>query len=246
MEYYIGCSGWHYKDWKGRFYPEELPQKEWLPYYAEVFSSVEINATFYKVPQEKTFERWRADTPPGFRFALKGSRYVTHLKKLKEVSPYVKDFYKEIEPLGEKIGCVLWQLPGNFKKTEKNEGKLEAFCKALPSGIPNALEFRHSSWFDEGTRNFLTEEGIVLCSVSASFDVPETLEVTDDTIYIRFHGKGEELYKYDYDDAELKDWANAIRKSGAEKVFVYFNNDYFAYGPVNAQRLWSMIRGEKA
>jgi uncharacterized protein YecE (DUF72 family) len=241
MERYIGCSGWHYKDWKERFYPEGLAQKDWLAYYAETFPSVEINATFYKLPKEKTFRKWNAETPDDFRFSLKGSRYVTHLKKLKDVEPYVKEFYEQLEPIGEKLGSVLWQLPGNFKKTEKNEEKLEAFCRALPGVAHNAIEFRDRSWFDDATRERLKRHGVVPCSVSSSFDVPETLEMSDDTVYLRFHGKGKERYKYFYDEEELQEWANAVRWSGARTVFAYFNNDHYANGPMNGKSFLSML-----
>ncbi len=241
MEKYVGCSGWHYKDWKERFYPEGLAQKDWLSYYAETFSSVEINATFYKIPQEKTFQKWKAETPDEFRFSLKGSRYVTHLKKLKEVAPYVKEFYDSIEALREKCACVLWQLPGNFKKTENNQAKLEAFLKTLSSDHDNVIEFRDASWFDRETRELLQDHSAIPCSVSSSFDVPELLEVSNGRAYLRFHGKGKELYKYFYSEEELQEWAEAVLQSGAEKVYAYFNNDYYAHGPMNGISFRTML-----
>lgn len=241
MQKYVGCSGWHYKDWKERFYPEGLPQKDWLSYYAETFSSVEINATFYKVPQEKTFQKWKAETPDDFRFTLKGSRYVTHLKKLKEVAPYVREFYESIEGLGEKCACVLWQLPGNFKKNEKNQAKLEDLLKSLSSDHDNVIEFRDSSWFDDQTRDLLHTHSVIPCSVSSSFDLPEMLEVNNGVAYIRFHGKGKERYKYFYSEEELKEWADAVLKSTAERVYAYFNNDYYANAPLNGKSFVSML-----
>ncbi len=238
MERYVGCSGWHFKDWKERFYPEGLPQKEWLSYYAENFPAVEINNTFYKTPSEKTFQKWYRETPEDFRFSLKGSRYITHLKKLKEVGDYVKDFYKSIEPLQERVGCVLWQLPGNLKK---NADKLRAFCQNLPKDPPSAIEFRHASWFDEEVRKILDEFGVIPCSVSSSFDIPERLDKSGKSVYIRFHGKGKERYKYFYDDEELQEWADAISECGAEKVFAFFNNDFYANGPMNGKRFMQML-----
>jgi uncharacterized protein YecE (DUF72 family) len=245
MERFIGCSGWHYKDWKERFYPEGMPQKDRLGYYSEVFSSVEVNATFYKVPKAETFRKWDEETPSDFRFSLKGSRYVTHLKKLKEVGPYVKDFYDRIAPLGDKVGCVLWQLPGNFKKTGKAWDKLDAFVKELPGSIPNVLEFRDPSWFDQETRDLLASHRVIPCSVSSSFDVPELLQVCEESAYIRFHGKGKELYKYFYAEEELREWADALMDQGVEKVFAYFNNDYYANGPMNAKSFLSLLSEER-
>ncbi len=246
MERYIGCSGWNFKDWKERFYPEGLPQKEWLSYYAEVFGSVEVNATFYRLPKEDTFRKWYDDTPKDFRFALKGSRYVTHLKKLKEVEPYVKDFYEQSALLGDKLGCVLWQLPGNFKKTEKNVEKLEKFLKALPEQVENAIEFRDASWFDDHMRELLAAHKAIPCSISSSFDVPETLEECEGTVYLRFHGKGKERYKYYYGEDELRNWAEAIQAKGVSRLYAYFNNDYYANGPMNGKSFASMLDRKSA
>lgn len=241
MEFFVGCSGWQYKDWKERFYPEGVPQKEFLNYYAEHFPSVEVNATFYRLPAEKTFRKWREETPEDFLFTLKGSRYITHLKKLKEVTSYVEEFYERLEPLKEKLGCILWQLPGNFKKNERNEEKLEAFCKVLPSEVPRVIEFRDPSWFEEGTRERLARWGIVPCSVSSSFEVPETVEMTNGTVYLRFHGKGKERYKYFYEEDELRQWADALKAKGVRTVYAYFNNDYDAHAPMNAKSFISML-----
>ncbi len=237
MDYYIGCSGYHYKDWKGKFYPEGTKQKEWLPYYAEHFNTVEINNSFYKTPSEKTMKDWYDQTPKDFLFTVKGNRYITHMKKLKDVSGSVHGFYESIKPLDDKAGAVLWQLPGNL---HNNPEKLTAFCKQLAGDYVNVLEFRHESWFNDEIRKILDNHKVAMCSLSAPNNLPDNLEDASGNIYIRFHGKND-WYKHDYSQDELEIWQKRIRESKAGICFAYFNNDVGAHAPHNALALKEML-----
>ncbi|MEE4214131.1 MAG: DUF72 domain-containing protein, partial [Bacteroidales bacterium] len=170
MEKFIGCSGFHYSDWKGKFYPEDIKKESWLEYYSQHFNSVEINNTFYKIPEKDALKSWLGQTPPGFSFSLKGSRYITHMKKLKDCRKHAKKFYDAIEPLKKKLGAVLWQLPGNL---HRNDAKIEDFCKELDNNITNVIEFRHISWFKREIYDLLSSYDVTVCSLSAPGDLPE-------------------------------------------------------------------------
>ncbi|MGM0666980.1 MAG: DUF72 domain-containing protein [Bacteroidota bacterium] len=237
MEKFMGCSGFHYSDWKGKFYPEDIKKESWLEYYSQHFNSVEINNTFYKIPEKDTLKSWLEQTPPDFSFSLKGSRYITHMKKLKDCKTHVKKFYKAIKPLEEKLGAVLWQLPGNL---HRNDEKIEAFCKELDKTYTNVIEFRHISWFKREIYDLLSSYGVTVCSLSAPGDLLETLEVSSGKVYLRFHGK-EEWYRYRYSEKELGQWSDKINKSGAAVAYVYFNNDYKAYAVENAIKMKELL-----
>ena len=233
MVKFIGCSGFHYEDWKKTFYPEDITKKEWLPYYADHFRTVEINTSFYSLPSEETLKNWHRQTPRHFKFAMKGSRYVTHQKKLvndKNMREGVKKFYRRVEKLKGKLGCVLWQLPGNLHRNDK---KLADFCSVLSTNFKNIVEFRHTSWFDEEVYKILKKNDVGFCILSAPDPLPETLTVTTKTAYIRFHGKNE-WYDYNYYKKELKAWADKIKSIKAERVYCYFNNDAKAQAVKNA------------
>lgn len=221
MKSFTGCSGFHYKDWKEEFYPKDLQQKDWLPYYAQHFNTVEINNTFYQTPKKSTFEKWLEQTPAGFRFAVKGSRYVTHLKKLRDSNEHTRNFYNAIEPMAEKISAVLWQLPRN---QHRDDEKMEAFCKSLSSDFVSVIEFRHSSWFNEKVYELLAKYNVVTCSLSAPDQLPEVLENKTEKVYLRFHGK-KDWYNYYYSESELKKWSGRIKKSNIKEIYIYFNND---------------------
>ncbi|MFO7853442.1 MAG: DUF72 domain-containing protein [Bacteroidota bacterium] len=237
MEKFIGCSGFHYSDWKGKFYPEDISKDRWLEYYSQHFNSVEINNTFYKIPEKEALKSWLRQTPSGFKFSVKGSRYVTHMKKLKDSKTHVKRFYQAIDPLKEKLGAVLWQLPGNLHRNDK---KIEAFCKELDNSINNVIEFRHISWFNREIYELLSSYDVAVCSLSAPGDLPDLFEDTPGKIYLRFHGK-EEWYRYHYSEKELREWSNKIRKSSAEICYVYFNNDYKAYAVENGIKMKELL-----
>jgi len=237
MKKYIGCSGFHYKDWEGKFYPAAIDKKAWLHYYAHHFNSVEINNTFYKIPDKNTLKEWMHQTPGEFRFSVKASRYITHMKKLKDTKTHIEKFYSSIDPLSKKLGAVLWQLPANLHRDDK---KIETFCKDIDNSFLNVIEFRHSSWFDEEIYSLLASYGIPVCSLSAPDKLPEFLEHKSGKIYLRFHGK-EEWYNYHYSNKELEKWKEKIERSGAELVYVYFNNDYNAYAVENCSRIKTML-----
>lgn len=237
MKKYIGCSGYHYKDWLGTFYPEKIKSNQWLAHYAQHFNTVEINNTFYKIPGHETFDEWYKQTPSHFRFSIKGSRYITHMKKLKDSKLHVEHFYQSIEPLKEKASTVLWQLPGNLHKKME---KMESFCKDLDQSYINVIEFRHISWFDQDVYDLLSSYNVVVCSISAPGDLPEFIEDATGKVYLRMHGQ-DEWYSYNYSEEELATWKNRIVDSEANECYVYFNNDVNAYAPNNALKLNEML-----
>ncbi len=229
MHKYIGCSGYYFDDWKEKFYPAGIPKTKWLSYYAQNFNTVEINNTFYKTPSEKTFTKWYNETPPDFLFTLKANKYITHTKKLKNVNPFVQNFYDAISPLQEKAGFILWQLPGNI---HKNIEKIESFCKTLSNEYENAIEFRHFSWFDEDIYNILSKYNVTLVIVSAPGNLPAVDIKTTDTVYLRFHGK-DNWYRSRYSQKDLEAWSKKANDLHPETLLAYFNNDYNAYSVEN-------------
>lgn len=236
MKYQIGCSGWLYNDWKGLFYPEDLDKAKWLEYYSSQFNSVEINNTFYKFPKKELFQDWYNKVPKDFTFTLKGSRVVTHLKKLNDPGNQVKNFFEQAEVLKDKIGAILWQLPGNI---HKKSNRLENFCKILSSDFKNAIEFRHESWFDDEIVEILNKYKVAFCVISAP-QLPETFYKTANFIYLRFHGK-KDWYKHNYSKEELKSWKKKLEENKTYNAFLYFNNDYKANAPKNAKELSYLV-----
>lgn len=233
MKVHIGCSGWNYKDWRGKFYPEKLAAKNWLQYYSEQFNTVEVNSTFYRFPKDEYLERWRTTVPEDFLFTLKGSRYVTHMKKLNEVEDSVARFNEVAKLLKEKLGSVLWQLPPSLHRDDE---RLDAFCSLLDPEIKNVIEFRHESWYHEEVYDLLTKRNVVFCSISSP-RFPEVMVTTGKMGYLRFHGKGKKWYDYLYSREELKDWYDQIKESELEEIFIYFNNDMHANAPENAREI---------
>lgn len=240
MKIFIGCSGWNYKEWRGEFYPQKLAQKNWLEYYAGIFETVEVNNSFYRLPKDSTLENWKNTAPKDFNFTLKGSRYVTQMKKLKDPVESLKKFQDAAEVIKPKLSCILWQLPPNL---HRNDERLIDFCKALNSKNKNVIEFRHDSWFDEKVYEILKKYKISFCSISSP-DFPEDMIVTSKVAYVRFHGKGKDWYDYYYSKEELKEWHEKIQNCGAKEVYVYFNNDIHVNAPKNAQQLMEMF-GQK-
>jgi uncharacterized protein YecE (DUF72 family) len=239
--WWIGTSGWHYRHWAGRFYPRGMPTRDWLAYYAERFPTVEINNSFYRQPTDHAWKFWRETAPEGFCYAVKASRYLTHLKRLDGPEGPLRRFIEGAEKLEEHLGPLLYQLPGNFHRTEQNIERLRHLLAILPKNHRHAIEFRHDSWFVEETFRELESGGAALCV----FDLPGSkcpLRSTADFAYVRFHGTGPR-YSGNYTGALLEDWASRLRDlgRGLEDVYVYFNNDVDGHAVDNAARLAELL-----
>ncbi|MBK6266459.1 DUF72 domain-containing protein [Marivirga sp. S37H4] len=240
MQTYIGCSGFHYNDWRGKFYPENLPRKEWLAYYAHHFNSVEINTTFYGLPKEATLKNWYDQVSGNFKFTLKGSRFITHIKKMTKPEESLSNFYYSIETLGGKLGCILWQLPGYIHKDMEKLGK---FCQALSTDYNNVIEFRHNSWFDEEVYEVLKKYNVSFCMLSAPDDLRNDRVNTTNKAYLRFHGT-EQWYSGLYSEEELKNWAKSLQEmKDLQSSYIYFNNDQKARAPENARMMQELMKG---
>jgi uncharacterized protein YecE (DUF72 family) len=240
----IGCSGWNYPHWRaGVFYPPRLPQREWLRYYAERFDTVELNTTFYRLPQAASVARWVSETPPGFTFAVKVSRYITHIKRLTEVQEHLPLLYDRIEPLlqSPKLGPLLWQLPPNDRY---DADRLEMTLEHLHDGRRHAFEFRHPSWFRTETYSLLQEHGAALVIADRpSVNTFQTHEITTDYTYVRLHA-GTRGRNGNYSRTELTEWAGRLdRWSKTLDVFAYFNNDWEGYAIENASFLQNTLQG---
>ena len=236
---YIGTSGWSYKHWKNSFYAG-IAKKNWLRHYAEHFSSVEVNATFYRLQTPDTFKRWYEDTPDSFTFSVKGNHYLTHSKKLLDPINSVRIEKEHASSLEKKLVVILWQLPKTIKK---DLHRLKSFLHALQQwdDVRHTLEFRHSSWFDDETADCLSDSGIAVC-ISDSADWPLWKRVTTDLVYIRLHGHSL-TYASSYSSYELAQWAEQIDHwlSENRKVHVYFDNDADCAAPCNALELKSLL-----
>ena len=236
----IGCSGFYYSDWKGPFYPPGLPQKNWLHYYCSVFPAVELNVTYYRLPKASTFDIWYKDTPRDFTFSLKGSRFITHVKRLDIQRQSLELFFRGALRLKKKLKVVLWQLPPSFQIDIK---RLIAFIRLLKKyPVKHTIEFRHESWLTAEVFDICSENNITLCMADWP-DFIDTLQVTADFVYLRRHGKGGR-YNTDYSKTDLKKDAFRIETFMAEgrDVFLFFNNDAYGCAPKNAQELTKLIR----
>jgi uncharacterized protein YecE (DUF72 family) len=239
---HVGCSGFSYDHWKGVFYPEGLSGRKWLEYYARKFETLELNVTFYRLPAESAFEKWKAETPEGFLISVKGSRYITHVKRLTEPAEPLKKFFDRVRELGEKLAVVLWQLPPGFKS---DYGRLRDFLKAARRfRARNVFEFRHESWINQQTLDLLREEGCAVCMADWPPFIND-LPLTAGFAYIRRHGHGS--YGQSYTRAELEEDARRIGhySAAAAEVFIYFNNDAQGYAPRNALELLEILRHKK-
>jgi uncharacterized protein YecE (DUF72 family) len=235
---YIGTSGWSYKSWDKAFYPPEIPKARQFEFYVKQFPTVEINNTFYRLPTPNAVRGWRDKAPPGFVYAVKGSRFITHMKKLTNLDGALEKYLERIRPSQKRIGAVLWQLPPFLKKDGE---RLEKFLRILPKSYRHAVEFRHPSWLDEEIFSTLRKYRAAHVSLSSK-GMPMNLTVTADFIYIRFHGL-EGGAAHDYTCAQLKPWADYIRKHSKEgkTVYAYFNNDINVRAPDNAKMLMEMV-----
>jgi uncharacterized protein YecE (DUF72 family) len=246
----VGCSGWNYKHWRGTFYPPELPARAWFSYYSRVFDTVEINNTFYRLPESSTFEAWRENAPAGFLYAIKASRFLTHMKRLRDPEEPVLRLFERACQLRQHFGPVLYQLPSSFHCDLK---RLDDFLAILPrrlgelGGTPatqplrHVFEFRHPSWYVAETHAVLHAHGAVMClhdkHGSAVFEPLDTA-----FLYIRFHGPGGRYYGR-YERRRMDDWAARLSEQWREgrDVFAYFNNDPEGMAPINAQELRALM-----
>jgi uncharacterized protein YecE (DUF72 family) len=234
----IGCSGWNYASWKDEFY-EGKPARLWLHQYAQYFDTVEVNNTFYRLPLKTSVARWVQETPPSFVFAVKASRYLTHVKRLTDLGGGIQRYYERLEPLSRspKLGPVLWQLPANFRRDDE---RLGAALGALPPGR-HCFEFRHASWFVEPVYELLRAHGAALV-IGDRPEVKEfqTHELTTDWTYVRFH-YGSRGRRGNYSESELEEWARRFENWRREvEIFAYFNNDWEMFAVRNA--LWLKMR----
>lgn len=236
----IGTSGWCYEHWWGPFYPEGVSDDDSLAFLAGQLPAVEINRTFYSLPSREAVRRWRYAAPRGFRFAVKASRYITHMKKLKDPEEPLQRLYEAVDALGDTAGPVLYQLPPRWRC---NPDRLASFLEALPDSHPTAFEFRDPSWFDDRVLELLAEHGSSFCIWELAGEASPR-EITSDMVYLRLHGPGREAYTGSYDRRTLAGWAGACHawvRSGRD-VWCFFDNDEDGHAPANAVELWEMVR----
>ena len=221
MNLYVGTSGYSYKEWKGSFYPEKLAAKDMLPYYASKLPAVELNNTFYRLPQRSMVESWKAQVPGDFRFAVKASQRITHFKRLKEATDETKYMLEIVSALDDRLGAVLYQLPPNMKKDLE---RLETFLKHLPPDTPAAFEFRHPTWFDDDVLQLLRNDNRALC-ISDTDDLPVShIDKTADWGYLR-------LRRVNYSASDLRDWISRMKAQDWKTTFVFFKHEDEGTGP---------------
>jgi uncharacterized protein YecE (DUF72 family) len=239
LRYFIGTSGWNYDDWRESFYPAHWPKRRWLEYYVTQFSTVEINATFYRTFKADVYKKWYEKAPPNFKYVLKIPRLITHIKMLKDVEADIKQFYESAGLLKEKLGVLLLQL---HPKMPYDLERLQTFLLALEKPSKVVVEFRDSKWLTIETKALLTEFGCIFCDVNS----PKMQFVhwgTSETAYLRLHGS-KRWYDYNYTYKELTSIADVARQlvqRGAKRVYVFFNNDFHANAPNNARTLIDLL-----
>jgi len=233
----IGTSGWFYQHWIERFYPKELHKSEWFKYFCGHFDTVEINNTFYHLPKQKTVENWQKVSPKNFIFAVKASRFITHIKRLKGIDEPLERFFEIAKLLKLKLGPILFQLPPSL---QKNTELLSGFIEKLPRENTYVFEFRNQSWYGDETYALLDKNNIGIC-VHDMPGNPSPKIITGKIIYIRFHGLSGR-YEGNYTESMLNKWAGWIKKQKAKEIYAYFNNDYNAYAVSNAKQLKTMLR----
>jgi uncharacterized protein YecE (DUF72 family) len=231
----VGCSGWMYDDWRGRLYPEREPKRRWLELYAQHFDTVEVNSTFYRLARREAVAGWVAQTPREFVFAVKASRYLTHIKRLVGIEDGVKRFYEPLDPLLEsgRLGPVLWQLPENF---HRDDVRLHGWLELLPAGM-HTIEFRHQSWFVPAVMDALRSQAVALTIGDHPKRPFQSHEATAPWRFVRFH-YGSRGRDGNYSNAEIEQWAGRIAVwRNREEVYAYFNNDWRGFAPANARSL---------
>jgi uncharacterized protein YecE (DUF72 family) len=236
----IGCSGWNYPHWRERVYPRGVPQRRWLEHYATLFDTVEVNATFYRLPTEAAVRGWVEQAPPGFLFAVKASRYLTHIRRLRDLEAGIRRFYERIEPLAQspKLGPVLWQLPPTFKRDDE---RLAGALDALPKGR-HAFEFREPSWYVDDIYALLREHGAALVIPDSARYPFRELVLTADWTFVRLH-QGSRGRRGNYSERELEEWAKRIAgwRAGGADVYAFFNNDWEGFAVRNGLMLRELL-----
>jgi uncharacterized protein YecE (DUF72 family) len=230
--WWIGCSGFSYRHWKGTFYPDRFPQKKWFEFYCEHFNTVELNVTFYRLPKPEVLKGWFNRSPDEFRFTVKAPRLITHYKKFTNITDEVTRFYDLIgSTLHAKLGTILFQLHPRYEFTEEN---LERLLEHLDPAFTNVIEFRHSSWWNNKVYKSLTEHGITFCSISYP-GLPDEVIKTNASLYYRFHGVPQ-LYKSSYSEEQLESVVGEIKRfRKVTDIYVYFNNDIDVHAIHNAK-----------
>ncbi|HZD87459.1 MAG TPA: DUF72 domain-containing protein [Gaiellaceae bacterium] len=239
----VGLSGWNYAHWRdGVFYPPRLPARRWLEFYARRFDTVEVNSTFYRLPRREAVAHWVEQTPDDFLFSVKTSRYLTHVRRLRDLGPGLETFLERIAPLvgSPKLGPLLWQLPPTFRC---DHDRLAEALARLPRGLRHCFEFRDPSWFVDETYALLREHGVALVIADRpQVNVFQTHELTAGWTFVRFHG-GTRGRRGNYSGSELREWAERIRGwSRTHEVLAYFNNDWEGFAPRNAALLKRLLR----
>lgn len=233
---YVGCSGWRYWKWRDSFYAN-VPQPKWFERYSGVFDTVEINASFYSWPTVANVQAWRRQpTSKGFVYTVKVCELITHIKRFKGTKTLIRDFGMIADLLGDQMGCFLFQLPPSYHFTK---ARMKAIVSQLDPARRNVVEFRHKSWWNEEVYCAFRKAGIIFCSCSGP-RLPDVLIRTVDEVYVRLHGP-KRWYRHDYSTQELEVWSDRIKISGAKRAWIYFNNDYDANAPKNAQSLSKML-----
>jgi uncharacterized protein YecE (DUF72 family) len=236
----IGCSGWNYASWRERFYPKGLPARLWLEHYSNVFDTVEVNNTFYRLPKREAVANWVSQSPDGFTFAVKASRYLTHIKRLSNMDEGVRRYWERIEPLADspKMGPVLWQLPGNF---QRDDDRLRHALERLPKGARHCFEFRHASWFHDDVYKLLRKHRVALVIGDTPERPFQTHEFTVKWTFVRFH-YGHRGRNGNYSKTEIEEWAERLDAWRREvEIYAYFNNDWEAYAVNNARELKRLL-----
>jgi len=237
----VGTSGWIYRHWRGVFYPERLPVKSWFEFYCRHFDTVEINNTFYRLPAAAAFKAWRQQAPPGFVYALKASRFLTHMKKLKDPAEPLERFLSRAREVGEHLGPLLYQLPPHWRADAE---RLRQFVRLLPRDLEHVFEFRDRSWYNDEVRAVLAAARVGFC-IHDMRGAPCPDWVTGPISYVRFHGPTETAYAGSYSRGQLEAWAERIEsvRDAGHDVYVYFNNDWGGHAVTNARQLKGMLEG---
>ena len=236
---WIGCSGWQYSHWRGNFYPSDVPQRRWFEHYASIFDTVEINNSFYRLPEAETFAAWAARAPLRFLFSVKASRFLTHMKKLKDPEEPVERFFARARALRRRLGPVLYQLPPGWKA---DVPRLEAFLSVLPRGVRHVLEFRDASWYSDEVYAALEQHRVALCLHDMPHSATGRLRIGP-FVYVRFHGASGR-YDGSYPPDRLEPWAEWLAQqiAAGTNVYAYFNNDLGGHAPRDARTLRALLQ----